>query len=171
MTATTFKASTTKPALFLEAFREAGVEIPTTAFQAMIRVGDDGVSRGVPHVNNAEYVRWIDQIAELATDAAGFTRAEMLAKHRMWFVARHEIDYRGEAFEHDELLVATWLLSWTRTTVHRATTVVNASRPRVICAATTRWAYVNLESRRPVRIPPDMQAAFPDLPVSRRRES
>ena len=144
-------------------FHALGLEIPSTAFHARIEVGDDGISRGVPHVNNAEYVRWIDRLAEMATDAAGFTRSSMLAEQRMWFVARHEIDYRGETFKDDRLLAATWLQSWTRTTVHRGTAVIEASSPRVICVATTRWAYVDLESRRPARIPPDMRAAFPEL--------
>ena len=142
-------------------FKEIGMEIPEHAFHASVEVGDDGISRGVPHVNNAEYVRWIDRLAEMATDAAGFTRSSMLGENRMWFVARHEIDYRGEAFEGDRLLAATWLDSWTRTTVHRATAIIDGSEPRPICMAVTRWAFVNLETRRPARIPPELRAAFP----------
>ncbi|MCP4837309.1 MAG: acyl-CoA thioesterase [Phycisphaera sp.] len=147
------------------AFDEAGIAVPPDAFLASIHVGDDGISRGVPHVNNAEYVRWIDRLAEMATDARGFTRATLLAEGRMWFVARHEIDYRGEAFADQRLVAATWLESWTRTTVHRATAVVDGERPRAICIASTRWAYVDLETRRPARIPPEVRAAFPSPPV------
>ena len=144
-------------------YLQAGLEVPASAFHAQIKVGDDGISRGVPHVNNAEYVRWIDRLAEMATDAAGFTRESILAEQRMWFVARHEIDYRGETFEGDRLLAATWIVSWTRTTVHRATAVIDATDARPICIAITRWAYVDLQSRRPARIPPDVRAAFPEL--------
>lgn len=142
-------------------FEDLGLDVPQAAFTARIAVGSDGTSRGVPHVNNAEYVRWIDRLAELATDQAGFTRATMLESNRMWFVARHEIDYRGEAFDGDELHAATWLDSWTRTSVTRLTAIVEAGKPRAICLATTRWAYVDLESRRPTRIPREMRDAFP----------
>lgn len=157
MIPTEFKAA----AIPASSFVAIGIEPCPQAFTATIRVGDDGISRGVPHVNNAEYVRWIDRIAELATDAAGFTRSQMLASDRMWFVARHEIDYRGEAFSGDELLVATWLETWTRTTVRRNTAIMRSADQRLVCVAATRWAFVNLTSRRPARIPPDMQAAFP----------
>ena len=82
MIPTEFKAA----AIPASSFVAIGIEPCPQAFTATIRVGDDGISRGVPHVNNAEYVRWIDRIAELATDAAGFTRSQMLASDRMWFV-------------------------------------------------------------------------------------
>jgi acyl-CoA thioester hydrolase len=141
---------------------EPPAEAADDAFWCVIDVGDDGTSRGVPHVNNAEYVRFIDRIAELATDAAGFPRARMLAEDRMWFVARHEIDYRGETFAGERLLAATWLREWTRTTVTRETRIVRPSDGRLVCVASTRWAYVDLVSRRPARIPAEMRDAFPD---------
>jgi acyl-CoA thioester hydrolase len=147
------------------------IEAPAEAFWCGIVVGEDGVSRGVPHVNNAEYVRFIDRIAERATDAAGFTRARMLAEDRMWFVARHEIDYRGETFAGDRLVAATWLTTWTRTTVVRETRIARIGDGRLVCVASTRWAYVDLTSRRPARIPSEMRHAFPDLVLDPPQES
>ncbi len=131
------------------------------SFWATIVVGDEGMSPEIPHVNNAEYVRWVDRLAELATDAAGFTRKWHLEKGTMWFVVRHEIDYRGEAFAKDELVAATWLHSFTRTSVRRDTFVVRPSDERVICTANTRWALVDLKTRRPTRIPAEIRSAFP----------
>ena len=69
---------------------------PSAAFWCELKVPDSlDVSEEIPHVNNSEYVRWINKTAELATDAVGLTRAMLLAARRMWFVAQHEIDYRG----------------------------------------------------------------------------
>ena len=130
------------------------------AFWAEMTVPAEGVSDGVPHVNNVEYVRWVDRLAEMAADAAGFTRARHLREGTMWFVARHEIDYRGEAFAGDEILAATWIIDGTRTTVRRATFVVRPVDGRVLCSATTRWALVNLETRKPMRIPAAIREAF-----------
>lgn len=138
-----------------------GLPVPgRIAFWAEMTVPAEGVSDGVPHVNNVEYVRWVDRLAEMATDAAGFTRARHLREGTMWFVARHEIDYRGEAFAGDEILAATWIIDGTRTTVRRGTFVFRPADGRVICEATTRWALVNLETRRPVRIPRAIRDAF-----------
>ena len=135
--------------------------VPGHATWCAVVVGEDAVSRGVPHVNNAEYVRFVDRIAECATDAAGFTREAMLGNDRMWFVARHEIDYRAEAFAGDRLLAATWIGDWSRTTVTRETRLFGDDGARLVCAATTRWAYIDLASRRPARIPEEMRQAFP----------
>lgn len=134
---------------------------PLEAFWCTIEVGEEAVSRGVPHVNNAEYVRFVDRIAELATDEAGFTREAMLADQHMWFVARHEIDYRAEAFVGDHLVAATWIRDWTRTTVTRETRILRPSDGKLVIVASTRWAFVDLQTRRPARIPPSMREAFP----------
>ena len=70
---------------------------PPVAFWCGLKVPESlDISEEIPHVNNAKYVRWIDRTAELATDAVGLTREMLLSAQRMWFVARHEIGYRGE---------------------------------------------------------------------------
>ena len=131
-------------------------DVPTTAFWCGMRVPNTGVSPEVPHVNNAEYVRWVDRAAELAVDSVGHTRQAMLAVNRMWFVVRHELDYRAECFVDEDVLVATWVHSHTQTTSLRETRIVRTHDGKPILTATTRWAYINLETRRPARIPREL---------------
>ena len=71
----------------------------------------------------------------------------------MWFVARHEVDYRAEAFPGEELHVFTWVRSIAGPVSWRETVVLRPGDGRLVCAAATRWAWVNLASRRPVRVP------------------
>ena len=135
---------------------------PSVAFWCKLKVPESlNISEEIPHVNNAEYVRWIDRTAELATDAAGLTREMLLAAQRMWFVARHEIDYRGESFVGDDLLIATWISGFTRTTAVRRTVVHRPADEKRILDASTRWAYVNLETRKPTRMEQDILDRFP----------
>lgn len=135
---------------------------PSVAFWCELKVPESlDISEEIPHVNNAEYVRWIDRTAELATDAAGLTRKMLLAAQRMWFVARHEIDYRGECFVGDNLLIATWISGITRTTAVRRTVIHRPADEKRILDASTRWAYVNLETRRPARMEQDVIDRFP----------
>ena len=135
---------------------------PSAAFWCELKVPESlDVSEEIPHVNNAEYVRWIDRTAELATDAVGLTREMLLAARRMWFVARHEIDYRGESFVGDDLLIATWITGFTRITAVRRTVVHRSADEKKILDASTRWAYVNLETRRPARMEQDVMDRFP----------
>lgn len=123
----------------------------------------DGVSRSVPHVSNVEYVRWVDRAAELHADALGHTRRGMAAAGHMWFVARHEVDYRAEAFPGDELEVFTWVSSMERTTCVRETLVWRGRDGRAVCRARTRWAFVDLGTRRPARIPDAMASSLEPL--------
>ena len=135
---------------------------PPVAFWCGLKVPESlDISEEIPHVNNAEYVRWIDRTAELATDAVGLTREMLLAAQRMWFVARHEIDYRGESFVGDNLLIATWISGFTRTTAVRRTVVHRPADEKRILDASTRWAYVNLETRKPTRMEQDILDRFP----------
>ena len=140
----------------------AGVAHPRP-FGIRLRPGDGGLSTTVAHVSNVEYVRWLDRAAELHADALGHTRADMAAAGHMWFVARHEVDYRAEAFPGDELEVFTWVTSMERTTCVRETLVWRSRDGRAVCRARTRWAFVDLGSRRPARIPEAMAASFAPL--------
>ncbi len=133
------------------------------AFGLRLLPGSNGVSRAVPHVNNVEYVRWLDRAAELHADSLGFTRASMLALDRMWFVARHEVNYRAETFPGQALHVFTWVRNMGRSTSWRDTVIVRADDGAPVCEASTCWAYVDLATRRPARIPPDVAAAFDPL--------
>ena len=135
---------------------------PSIAFWCGLTVPDlSSTSEEIPHVNNAEYVRWIDRTAELATDAVGLTREMLLNAKRMWFVARHEIDYRAESFEGDELVIATWISDYSRIRATRRTLIHRPADEKIILDASTSWAYVNLETRKLARMEQDVMDRFP----------
>lgn len=123
----------------------------------------EGVSRSVRHVNNVEYVRWLDRAAELHSDSLGWTRDALLASGRMWFVARHEVEYRAEVFPGDELMIFTWVRNSGRSSSWRDTVIARVRDGAVVCRGSTCWAYVDLATRRPARIPPEMALAFQPL--------
>tara|TARA_B100001029_G_C14922565_1_gene372840 strand:- start:70 stop:558 length:489 start_codon:yes stop_codon:yes gene_type:complete len=135
---------------------------PSIAFWCGLTVPDlSSTNEEIPHVNNAEYVRWIDRTAELATDAVGLTREMLLNAKRMWFVARHEIDYRAESFEGDELVIATWISDYSRIRATRRTLIHRPADEKIILDASTSWAYVNLETRKLARMEQDVMDRFP----------
>ena len=58
------------------------------------------------HVNNVAYVRWIQDVAV----AHWFSEAsEEMREKFSWVVIRHEIDYKKQAFENEEITVTTWV--------------------------------------------------------------
>lgn len=113
---------------------------------------EETASRLVPHVNNVEYLRWVDRIAELHARSLGLSRESLLQANRVWFVSRHELDYLAEAWPGDALTVATWVRDVGRTRSWRDTIAWRESDQRVILRASTCWVLVDILSRRPARI-------------------
>ncbi|MBL9119828.1 MAG: acyl-CoA thioesterase [Phycisphaerae bacterium] len=136
-------------------------------FVAELIVDATHLSRLVPHANNVEYLRWVDRIAELHADALGHTRAALLTKGHCFFVARHELDYLAECWEGERLLLATWVRSMKRTTSWRETVILRpepeAGESTVIARGRTLWAFVDLATRRPARIPQAIATSFDPL--------
>ncbi len=132
-------------------------------FWATLTVQRDQVSRAVDHASNVQYVAWLDRAAEMHADSLGFTRAAMLEMNRMWFVARHEIDYLAETWPGNRLAIATWVRALDRAKSWRDSLILRPEDERVICRASTLWVWVNLDNRRPTRVTPEMAAAFEPL--------
>ena len=122
----------------------------------------------VAHVSNVAYVAWLDRAAELHADALGFPRDRLLAERIMWFVGRHEVDYRAEVFEGDDLVLATWVRDIRRIKSWRDTMIYRPADERIVCTAATLWVLVDLETRAPRRFTDEMHDAFAPLHAVRR---
>ena len=74
-----------------------------TRFTLAITATDTDIDE-LGHVNNAVWVQWIQQIATAHWEAVA------PAEHRaafIWVVTRHEIDYRGNVGEGEEVEALT----------------------------------------------------------------
>lgn len=141
-------------------------------FQCAITPLPHQSSNEVEHINNIEYLRWIDKGAQLHCDASGWTRMQLLDAGVMWFVARHEIDYRSEAVASDNLLLTTWVddirrvKSWRTTQIHAL-----GETPKLVCECKTLWVLVALDSRKPTAIPIEMATSLQPLHTPRLAQS
>src|SRR5688500_4688324 len=72
------------------------------------------------HVNNVAYLRWIQDVAVAHWRSAA--TEEMVDKYS-WVVVRHEINYKKQAFNNDEVTATTWVGEWTRVTCERFTEI------------------------------------------------
>lgn len=141
----------------------ANIEHPNP-FQCEISVCDSHTSNEVNHINNIQYLRWIDRGAELHCDARGWTRERMLEGGMMWFVARHEIDYCAEATANDRLRLTTWVEDIRRVKSWRTTVIHTLGDPHTeVCRCRTLWVLVNLETRRSMSVPSEMASAIDPL--------
>jgi len=123
-------------------------------------VGADSIDLN-GHVNNQEYVRWMQDVATAHSSAQGWTLARYLAAGVTWVIRSHFIEYLRPAFRDDEILLATWVAGMDAQRSPRQYRFVRARDGKTLVEAETRWVFCDLQSGRPRDIPADVAAAFP----------
>jgi len=117
---------------------------------------------GNGHVNNVRFVQWMQDIAIAhAAHNGGTAAAQSLGG--TWFVRSHHIDYLGQAFPQDRLLVQTWVIDFQRVRSRRGFRFLRAADGVVLAKARTEWAFVDAATGRPRAIPPEVVACFTPL--------
>lgn len=110
------------------------------------------------HVSNLVYLRWVLEAARAHSDARGWDPAAYRELGATWVVRRHEIDYLRSAKLGDAIAVTTWVDSWKRVSCVRCTEIASAGT--MLARAATTWAFVELDSGRPTRVPEALIAKF-----------
>jgi acyl-CoA thioester hydrolase len=110
------------------------------------------------HVGNLVYLGWLLDAAEAHSAAVGLTWDRYRELGGVFVVRRHEVDYLGSAYLHDQLVVRTWIANTTRATSVRDYEVLCDTR--CLIRATTTWAFVSLTTGRPCRIFESVLTAF-----------
>ncbi len=108
------------------------------------------------HVNNAVWVRWIQDVA--TEHWAAVAPAEHQQAY-VWVVTRHEIDYRGNLTEGEGVTAETWVgtLRGARFDRHVRFT---GDDGRVKVEAVTTWALIDRATGRLLRVREDIAAPF-----------
>ncbi len=107
------------------------------------------------HVNNVAYVKWIQDVAvahwfSIATE-------EIRAKYT-WVVLRHEIDYKKQAFETEEVTVKTWVGEPTRISWERFTEITRGED--LLVKARSVWCLIDRDTSKPTRITTALKELF-----------
>jgi acyl-CoA thioester hydrolase len=111
------------------------------------------------HVNNIEYVRWVQEAAVRHSEAVGLDWETYRQLGAAFLIRRHEIEYLRAAHVGEKLRISTWIDANTRVTAVRATEIHN-QRGEVILTARTTWVFIALDTMRPQRIHPRVVEAF-----------
>jgi acyl-CoA thioester hydrolase len=111
------------------------------------------------HVNNVEYVRWMNEAAVAHADARGWSAAAEAAGGA-WVARAHRIEYLRPAFAGDRVRVLTWVVDVRGASSLRRYRIERAGDNTVLAEAETDFAFVDARTGRPRRIPADLKAAF-----------
>lgn len=113
------------------------------------------------HVNNAEYLRYIEQVSWRHSNHLGLTLEDYQRLDRAMVVVRHEIDYLAPAYAGDALQMATWITGFDqRFTLTRRFQLQRLSDDKTLMKGITRFACVQLSSGKPRRLPPEFTRVY-----------
>ena len=108
------------------------------------------------HVNNAVWVRWIQDLA--GAHWAAVAPPDQQAAY-IWVVTRHEIDYRGNLAAGETVTAETWVAAPRGARFDRHVRFTGADG-RVKVEAVTTWALIDRATGRLLRVRPEIAERF-----------
>lgn len=109
------------------------------------------------HVNNAVWVRWIQEVATAHWYSAA-DQAQIDAW--IWVVIRHEIDYLRPLKEGESVTARTWVADRPKGARFDRLVEFAGADGRVHVRSRTSWAMLDKASGRPARVPAELVARF-----------
>ena len=109
------------------------------------------------HVNNAVWVRWMEEVATAHwNEIAPPEHREAYA----WLVTRHEIDYRGNIREGEQCEATTEIGKAPSGARFERRTTFRDLEGKLLVGAVTSWAMIDRATGRLMRVPRDVAAQF-----------
>lgn len=125
-------------------------------FTRTITAGPDDIDE-LGHVNNAVWVRWIQDVA------VAHWHAVAAPEHHdayIWVVTRHEIDYRGNVSEGEMVTGETWVPHPPRGARFDRHMRFTGADGKVKVEAVSTWAMLDRATGRLVRVRDEIAAPF-----------
>jgi acyl-CoA thioester hydrolase len=112
----------------------------------------------VGHVNNREYLRWMEEIAVEHSAAQGWPMERYFTDRTAWVASTHFIEYLRPALVDQALDIYTWIARWDARDCLRRYAVIRDRK--LLARGETVWTFVNLDSGRARDIPATVLEAF-----------
>ncbi|MES2098101.1 MAG: acyl-CoA thioesterase [Pseudomonadota bacterium] len=109
------------------------------------------------HVNNAVWVKWIQDIAVAHWNAIATPEQR---DAMIWVVTRHEIDYRGNVAAGETVTAETWVSDPPSGARFDRRVRFTGSDGKVKVEAVTTWALIERATGRLMRVRPEIAAPF-----------
>lgn len=112
------------------------------------------------HVNNIEYLRWMQDAATAHSAAQGWPGSRYVELGAGWVVRSHKIEYLAQALLNDPIVVKTWVANFEKIRSLRKFKIMRASDDALLAVAETQWVFVCYQRRQPRRVPDEVRNAF-----------
>jgi len=115
------------------------------------------------HVNNVEYVRWMQEAATQHAEAAGCLQATKAAG-ASWIVRSHQIEYLRPLFAGDKVCILTWVANFRKVRSLRKYKFIRSVDDAVLAQGATDWVLIDTQSKRPRLISEEVKGALVLVP-------
>ena len=107
------------------------------------------------HVNNVVYVQWIQDVA-----VAHWRNlvSQAIQENYTWILLRHEIDYKQQSFENNEITATTWVGKATKVTCERFTEIKRGEV--LLVKAKSMWCMLDANTKKPAKISEEIREKF-----------
>lgn len=112
----------------------------------------------IGHLNNASYLRFMQETAFGASSAIGFDRRYFQNLGKAWVVRETKIDYMQPAYYGESVTVKTWVSDIRRVRSRRQYELYSGTK--LVARAYSDWVYVDAESKAPAAIPDHVKQAY-----------
>jgi len=112
------------------------------------------------HVNNANYLRYMQEAAFDASAAAGYDFNRYREMNRLWLIRETDIEYLRPLTYGDSVRVKTWVDDFRRVRSRRMYELYSANTNELAARANTDWVFIDSTNGRPTTIPDEMIRAF-----------
>ena len=119
---------------------------------------------GQGHVNNLDYVKWMQWAAVAHSTAQNWPSRRYHEIGLGWVARSHFIEYLKPAFVDEEIVILTWVTDFRKVTSRRKYRIVRPADATLLAVAETNWAFVDLATHSPRRIPPEVYESFIEVP-------
>lgn len=126
-------------------------------FELTVQIGPEAIDE-LGHANNVETLRWVEAVGRAHLEAVGFPLDRLLATGGAFVARRHEISYLRPVFLGDRLAVRTRVASMGGARSVREVAIYRGEE--IVAEARTDWAFVDVRTMRPRRVPGEIMAAF-----------
>lgn len=112
------------------------------------------------HVNNVVYLQWLEDVAWDHSVRLGMSPQDYTRLGHGMVVRRHELDYVLPALQGDRVLLATWIVSLDRISLHRRYQFVRESDGATLFRGGTHFVCVEIAGGRVRRMPAEFWSVY-----------
>lgn len=141
---------------------EAGTGAREAIHRHSILVGRKAVDEN-GHVNNVQYVQWMQDAAVEHSERTGCTRLTRDVG-AMWVARSHTIEYLRPAFQGERITVLTWVTNWRKVRSLRKYRFIRDADGALLARGETDWVFVDATTGRPRNIPDEVAEVFVLVP-------